>query len=90
MPLWRYEDQPEEDVCRGCALAATKPEAIAADLMPLVAIALDLAEIRKVGGQFNYPDGLTAVEWQCLRALQYGQAKADELKAERDAKKRKK
>ena len=89
MPLWKYTDTDEADVCKSCPLVATKPEAIDEQLMPFIAMAIDLAEVRTIGGRFAYPDALTIVEWAALRSLQRGQDKAKELSDKREAKKKK-
>ncbi len=90
MPLWKYSDANESEICGGCPLLATKPEAAPERLIPFIATALELSEIREIGGRFQYPDGLSVVEWQCLKALQRGQAKAKQLSDQRDAKRNKK
>lgn len=58
------------------------------ELIEFVATAVNLDEIEQVGGKFTYPDGLTTIEWECLRGLKRGRNKADKLKQKRDAKKR--
>lgn len=89
MPLWKYTDDDEADVCKSCPLVATKPEAIEARLVPFIAMAIDLAEVRAIGGRFAYPDALSVIEWAVLRSLQRGQDKAKQLSDQRDAKKKK-
>lgn len=88
MPLNRYPDQDEEATCKGCKLLKTKPENIPDDLAPFVARAIDLSEIEHIGGRFDYPDALEAVEWEALRALSRGRDKADSLKRKRDKQKK--
>lgn len=87
-PLNKYADQDEESVCGGCSLVDSKPENIDKALIPHVATAIGLSEIQKVGGTFQYPDGLTALEWECLKGLKSGNDKAESKRQARDRKKK--
>ena len=85
MPLNRYlENQSEEEICRGCRLLPTKPEAIAEDLEPFVYLALSLAELERSGAKFEYPDALSPLEWDALRGLTRGRERAESLRQERE------
>lgn len=53
-----------------------------------MAAAISLTEIQKVGGVFTYPDGLTALEWECLKGLKRGNDKAESKRQARDRKKK--
>lgn len=54
-----------------------------------MATAISLSEVQKVGGTFAYPDGLTALEWECLKGLKRGNDKAESKRQVRDRKKKK-
>ncbi|MEZ5421855.1 MAG: hypothetical protein R2682_02015 [Pyrinomonadaceae bacterium] len=84
MPLNKYPDRPEADVCRGCPLVATKPEAVPDELIDGVHLALSLSELQRSGSTFAYPHALSKLEWAALAGLQRGRDRAESLKAERD------
>jgi len=65
----------------------TKPEAIPDEIREFVGIALTLDEVHDIGGRFNYPDGLSIVEWNALRGLKRGRTMAQKLKEAREKKK---
>ncbi len=56
--------------------------------MPYVSMAVNLSEVESIGGRFTYPDGLTAVEWEVLKALNRGRGQAEKLRQKRDEKKK--
>jgi hypothetical protein len=85
-PLWKHPDTPEEDVCRGCPFLPTKPEAVPDDIAESVGTALSLSELKRSGARFDYPKGLSAVEWACLKGLTRGSDRAEGLKQDRDRK----
>lgn len=58
------------------------------ELVGFVAIAMNLSEVERIGGKFDYPDGLTAVEWETLRGLARGREKAEAMRQKRERKKR--
>lgn len=82
------DGKDEERICRGCPLLKTKPETVPQELIGLVAIATNLSEVERIGGRFDYPDGLTILEWECLRAISRGRDRAEGLRQKRDRKKR--
>lgn len=85
MPLNRYlENQTEDEICRGCRLLPTKPEAIPEDLAGFIYLALNLAEIERGGAKFDYPGALSVVEWEVLRGLTRGGERAESLRQERE------
>lgn len=51
-------------------------------------MAAGLSEVKELGGRFEYPDGLSIVEWETLRCLKHGRDRAEKLKADRDKKKK--
>lgn len=87
MPLNKYPETPEGDVCKGCKFYPTKPERIPEELWPHVAAALNLSELQRSGATFAYPDSLTGAEWAALSGLTRGRDKADKLQRGRDRKK---
>jgi hypothetical protein len=85
MPLNRYlENQTEDEICRGCRLLPTKPEAIPEDLAGFIYLALNLAELERGGATFDYPGALSPVEWEVLRGLTRGRERAENLRQERE------
>lgn len=90
MPLNRYADAEEDDICRGCSLFATKPEAIADEIAEHVSNALALSELKRGGARFDYPDGLLPHEWASLNGLTRGGDRAESLRQARDRKDAKK
>lgn len=85
MPLNRYgESQPEEEICRGCRLLPTKPEAVPEDLAGFIYLALELSEIERAGAKFEYPGALAPLEWNLLRGLTRGRERAENLRQERE------
>jgi hypothetical protein len=85
MPLNRYlENQTEDEICKGCRLLPTKPEAIREELAGFIYQALNLAELERGGAKFEYPDGLSPVEWDVLRGLVRGRERAESLRQERE------
>lgn len=85
MPLNRYgESQSEEEICRGCRLLPTKPEAVPEELAGFVYMALELAEIERAGAKFEYPGALIPLEWNLLRGLTRGRERAENLRQERE------
>lgn len=90
MPLNKYADRDEEDVCRGCPLVGSKSEAMPADLAEHAAAALTFGELQQAGATFAYPASLTAAEWAALSGLQRGRSMAENLRAERDRREAKK
>lgn len=85
MPLNRYlENQAEDDICRGCRLLPTKPEAVPGELAGFIYLALGLAELERGGAKFDYPGGLSPVEWESLRGLTRGRERAESLRQERE------
>lgn len=88
-PLNRYPNRDETEVCKGCPLFPTKPEAVPEELATHVADALTLSELQRSGATFAYPDSLTAVEWASLSGLTRGLNQADGLNRERERKKQK-
>lgn len=81
-PLFKYRGRPVEDVCGGCNLRHTKPEA--SPLNQAQNTAIELEELQACGATFAYPDALTSYQWACRRAL-YRARQEDEAK---EAKKR--
>lgn len=69
-------------------MKGSKPESTPDWLVPFVSMAIDLSEVQSIGGRFSYPDGLTAVEWESLKALNRGRGEADTLAKKRDEKKK--
>ncbi len=89
MPLNKYlSARPEEEICRGCKFFPTKLEAVPEKIAEAVAVALEFSEIERGGGCFQYPDALTPAQWACSRALTRGRERAENLKADRDRKDR--
>jgi hypothetical protein len=85
MPLNRYAaTQTESEICRGCRLLPTKPEAIPETLAGFIYTALGLSELTRGGAKFEYPDALTPVEWEALRGLVRGRERAEGLRQERE------
>lgn len=85
MPLNRYgASQSEDEICRGCRLLPTKPEAIPDELAGFIYMSLGLSELERGGAKFDYPDGLTPVEWESLRGLVRGRERAESLRHERE------
>lgn len=66
-PLFKYRGRPAEQVCAGCNLRHTKPEA--SPLNQAQNVALELEELHACGATFAYPEALTTYEWACLRSL---------------------
>jgi hypothetical protein len=56
------------------------------DLAEFVGIALHLSEVKRSGARFEYPDGLSPIDWACLSGLTRGQDRAEGLKQERERK----
>lgn len=86
MPLNKYREQTEDEICKGCAFLPTKPEAVPEDLTEAVAVALELAEIERGGGSFVYPDSLSSHDWAAINGLTRGRDRAESLKQERERK----
>jgi hypothetical protein len=85
MPLNRYlENQTEDEICKGCRLLPTKPEAIPEELAGFIYLALNLAELERGGAKFEYPGALTPLEWDALRGLVRGRERAENLRQERE------
>jgi hypothetical protein len=85
MPLNRYAATREEDeICRGCRLLPTKPEAVPEELQGFIYLALSLSELERAGAKFDYPDGLSPLEWDLLRGLVRGRERAENLRQERE------
>jgi hypothetical protein len=85
MPLNRYlESQTEDEICRGCRLLPTKPEAVPEELAGFVYMALGLSELERGGAKFAYPEALDAVEWSALRGLTRGRERAESIRQERE------
>lgn len=62
----------------------SKPEAVPQELAEFVGIALDLAETERGGAKFDYPNGLSALEWACNKGLTRGRDRAEGLRQERE------
>lgn len=87
MPLNRYiENQTEDEICRGCRLLPTKPEAVPEELQGFIYLALSLSELERAGAKFDYPDALNPLEWEALRGLTRGRERAENLRQERERK----
>lgn len=71
-------DQPRE-ICLRC----NKPRGLPTPqhLSEPVALALRFDRLKDAGAQFSYPDGLTAIEWACLDALQIARRAEQEAEA---------
>jgi len=74
-PLFKYRGRPVEDVCAGCNLRHTKPEAT--PLIQAQNTALELEELQACGATFAYPDALTPYQWACRKALYRARAEDD-------------
>lgn len=83
----QWEDEVKH-ICGGCRFKKSKPEDVHEDLRELVTTAFELNELKTAGAVFNYPDGLTRVEWMALTALVRGKARADAMERKRREKKR--
>ena len=79
-PLSKYEDADVESICGGCKLRDSKPESIPDELIFHFTSALRLERVYEMGGRFQYPDGLTPLEWEILDALKTGRSQAEKLK----------
>lgn len=87
MPLNRYlENQTEDEICRGCRLLLTKPEAIPDELAGFIYTALGLSELERGGAKFDYPEALSPLEWESLRGLTRGRERAENMRQERERK----
>jgi hypothetical protein len=85
MPLNRYAaTQTEDEICRGCRLLPTKPEAIPGELQEFIYLALSLSELERAGAKFDYPGALSPLEWDLLRGLVRGRERAENLRQERE------
>jgi hypothetical protein len=85
MPLNRYAaTQTEDEICRGCRLLPTKPEAVPEELQGFIYQALGLSELERAGAKFDYPGGLSPLEWDLLRGLIRGRERAENLRQERE------
>jgi hypothetical protein len=85
MPLNRYiENQTEDEICRGCRLLPTKPEAVPDELQGFIYLALSLSELERAGAKFDYPGALSPLEWDALRGLVRGRERAENLRQERE------
>lgn len=85
MPLNRYlEGRTEDEICRGCRLLPTKPEAAPQELQGFIYLALSLSELERGGAKFDYPDALSPLEWDALRGLVRGRERAENLRQERE------
>lgn len=85
MPLNRYSaTRTEDEICRGCRLLPTKPEAVAEELQGFIYLALSLSELERAGAKFDYPGALSPLEWDALRGLVRGRERAENLRQERE------
>ncbi len=84
MPLNRYADAEEDDICRGCSLFATKPEAVPDEIAEYVSDALSLSELKRGGARFEYPDGLLPHEWAALNGMTRGTDRAETMRQARE------
>lgn len=90
MPLNKYPDRPEDEVCGGCRLLPTKSEAMPPDIATHAADALTLSELTRSGASLSYPHSLSAAEWAGLRGLTRGSERAESDRRKREEKKNKK
>lgn len=90
MPLKKFEGngQSEDEICGGCRLFDSKPEATPHHLIEYVNIALNLSQIERGGGRFAYPQALAPLDWACLTGLTQGRDRADGLRSDRERKER--
>jgi hypothetical protein len=70
-------DRPIEQICAGCRLRDTKPGSEPAHLTLAIQTATDLDGLKSAGGTFAYPDSLSAFEWVCITALQFGRGESE-------------
>src|SRR5262244_1971176 len=74
----RDKSRPIEAICAGCPLNATKPGAQPGHLSALIIETLRLDDLKQSGATFAYPDVLSPLQWEGLRALQRARAKDQE------------
>lgn len=76
-PLFKYSNSGRsiEDICSGCNLRHTKPEA--SPLNHAQTTALEIEELQACGAVFPYPDALTPYQWACRKALYRARAEDD-------------
>jgi hypothetical protein len=84
MPLNKYRERSESEICAGCKFFPTKPEAVPDEILAAVGVAAELAEIERGGAKFAYPDALSPFEWASLRGLTRGKDRAETMKNERE------
>jgi hypothetical protein len=84
MPLEKYRENPEEETCAGCKLFPTKPGNIPDEIAGPTYLALQLSEIERSGGKFNYPDALSPFEWSAIAGLTRGRERAENLRQDRE------